>query len=475
MKKLNYILFSVVAMFASCVENDAIQQSAETRKGAIEFAYALPSNSTRTVITASTGFPVGGAMAVEGLQTNEKGEISHIFTNDRVWLTDDGVNWTYDIPRYWDISSTYMFYAMYPYEANHSFNYDTHNYTISNFVVANKKEDQKDVMIAEEKSAMPENKVTFTFNHLLSQVNFFFKASPKFDLTGIASIELTGFDLIGAKNTGSYQQTGFNATNNNVVGSWTVADQGEYDMAVIKTAPLVTSDNPVSSIESGLLMMPQNLKGVKAQVSYRIHYESGATASYSSEVSMAKALITNKKSTDGDADKYVSVWRPNYVYNYNFGVNPSKRNIDDYDIDVDGSENGDGTPSDGDSIVIDDEGNWWVDEDGDGIGDVPIVWEDIDGDGREEGGVDRDGDGHIDNSDGENENPDDNDLVTDGDEENNPDGKDVILVDTDGDGVCDTQLERDGDTYYPDPERDMNIEFSADVEGFQNEVTAEAE
>ena len=118
----------------------------------------------------------------------------------------------------------------------------------------------------------------------------------------------------------------------------------------------------------------------------------------------------------------------------------------DWNGSIDSDNNGTGT------IVytdVNDPDTYMVDIDGDGIGDYPIVWEDIDGDGKLEGGVDRDGDGHIDDVDQDGTNitvtphtdrddqlhKDPSDATTTGENA----GKDVIMIhtDTNGDGVID--------------------------------------
>jgi len=445
MNRLSHYILAAAALLglAACSDNVPLvdaSHSTGTSK-AIEFGYSFPVNGTRTTLSAKTGFPIGSAMAVDGFQTDEYGNLYTLFKDDKVTKIDD-VNWTYDNARYWDIASTYVFYAMFPYEVSHTFDANR-MYAIKNFVVADKKDDQLDVMISEEKKAMPENLVTFNLNHLLSQVNFYLKAHSDLNTNGIAGIDLISFDVTGVRNTGSYQQTGYNSQNLNVVGQWTVNPQGEYDMPAITSADRVTPQHPVSTIEDGLLMLPQPLTSAFVKITYRLLYNNGTSSAFTADVNLAAAMGKLKTAAADEEAQYIKEWTPNHVYNYFFAVNPSKRTLSDYTIDDDGSDNdGDGVVNPDHTLVVDDEGNWGVDTDGDGKIDIPIVWEDIDGDGKEEGGLDRDGDGHIDNVDGENENPDGNPLVTDGDP-HNPDGKDAIIVDTDGDGVGDTQLERE--------------------------------
>ena len=115
----------------------------------------------------------------------------------------------------------------------------------------------------------------------------------------------------------------------------------------------------------------------------------------------------------------------------------------------------------------------------------PVAWEDIDGDDNLEAGIDRDGDGHIDNVDNDNTTqqvPGGN-LDTDPTDGNpsNPNGKDVILVhcDTDQDDDVDgddgwVQVQKDKDTGVITPAREIEdayIKFSATVSEWADTYT----
>jgi len=117
-------------------------------------------------------------------------------------------------------------------------------------------------------------------------------------------------------------------------------------------------------------------------------------------------------------------------------------------------------------LVEDEDGELWIDTDGDGTGDIKILWKDIDGDGNLEGIADRDGDGILTPADSY-----DNDGV---DYKGNPCDYDVIMVDTDGDGVADTELERKVNvTPLPEPEIEPSaIDFSARVNEWDDEYDA---
>ena len=119
-------------------------------------------------------------------------------------------------------------------------------------------------------------------------------------------------------------------------------------------------------------------------------------------------------------------------------------------------------------LITDNEGEYWIDLDGDGVGDIEILWKDIDGDGKLEGIADKNGDGILTIEDSY-----DNDGL---DYNGNPNDYDVIMIDTNGDGIADTELEKvitvvPGD--LPDDEvEESAIEFSAEVGSWLDEYDA---
>ena len=141
---------------------------------------------------------------------------------------------------------------------------------------------------------------------------------------------------------------------------------------------------------------------------------------------------------------------------------PENPNID-YNGFVDNYQNPSGY------LITDNEGEYWIDEDGDGVGDIKILWMDIDGDGKLEGIADKNGDGILTIEDSY-----DNDGL---DYNGNPNDYDVIMVDWDGDGTAETELEKEitivpGD--LPDVEiEDSAIEFSAEVDNWIDEYDAD--
>ena len=133
----------------------------------------------------------------------------------------------------------------------------------------------------------------------------------------------------------------------------------------------------------------------------------------------------------------------------------------DYDGAVDGYENATAW------IVTDENGEYFIDTDHDGKGDIPVVWKDIDGDGKLEGIADKDGDGAATEAD----NYDEDGL----DYAGNANDYDVILIkDKDADdNTIWRELEKDPSvpdeeiTYYK-----TIIEFSATVTDWEDEYEA---
>jgi len=172
--------------------------------------------------------------------------------------------------------------------------------------------------------------------------------------------------------------------------------------------------------------------------------------------------------TDGDGNAETLIERDVPVTGPVDSSIPADPSDDDYPeeafIDYDGAIDGYNNPTawliqvteDTDGDGVDDTETWWVDTDGDGTGDIQILWKDVDGDGKLEGIADTDGDGVITDKDC---------LDGDGLDYNGDNNYyDVIMVDKDGDGVAETELERA--LTVNDPEivsLDNSIKFSATV------------
>lgn len=441
--KSRFSLFAAGALvLAGCsqdilVENNGNNPQADSN--AIEFGMAMTDAATKASKETGNSFVTGDAFAVDAFQKSTVGT-SRLF--DAQTVTYDGKDWKYNPVRYWDKNSTYDFYAFYPTSVDHVFDADSRYYSVSNFTVANDPKDQVDVMIAQQKKDVkPFNTVDYNFNHILSNVNFYMKAAGDLNLYKITSIEIQSFDVTGLKSKGSFTQTGWDSTNGMVVGTWTVDDESVYDFPVASGQSTTTTLVPLST---DMLMMPQTIdEDAVVDVTYKLNYADGTSASFSRSAKFAN-VVGKKNKTE---DVTIANWESKNRYNYYLLVNPSQNEEGGQTGKPNGTittdHNDPEHPAQVDIIVIPDtDGDgypeYWVDEDRDGTPDYPLVWDDPDGDGTENLYPDKDQDGKPDGTD------------TDGD--GNPDD---LWVDLDGDGECETEISRTPEVVNPpidDPE-----------------------
>lgn len=491
---LNLSIMAGMMMVSACQQNGILHEidpNASRSNAYIEFGNYVNKMTRSAKSSGNDGFVVGDTMAVWGIQ-NTDGVVDVIFNNQDVRFIADST-WTYDNKKLWNIGSTYMFYGVFPYSTTlYKMSTDGNYYvSIDKYTTPDDPAAQTDLMISERRDVSPFNTVDMYFHHILSNVNIYAKIASGMDTSDITGITLQSAKLNNIKNTGKYAQTGWKQ--NRAVGQWT-------DISGQMVIPAVT-DKALSkkavALYKDYLMMPQILfssapspQDVTVDATFHIAYKDGTTSTFIKN-GIRLAGITG---VSGSTTSVVSRWEPNYKYNYTLAFNPN-RATRIWDADGDGGLIID--PVTGDTISKDDDtptkGNMKYnpdepdkikvieDTDGDGVPDTwvtyPIVWEDVDDDGQLEAGLDRDGDGHIDDIDGDNQTQqvpggDPNTDPSDGNPQN-PSGKDVILlhVDTDGDGDVDddddwVQLQKDLDTGVISPAReedDATIEFTATV------------
>lgn len=418
----------------------------------------------------ANAFIVGESVSIWGYQNKTNGVIETIFENQEVISKGNDV-WAYENTQYWNFSpSYYEFYGAYPYSKTlYTLSEDDGRYiSIPQYTVPNDPADQIDLMISKTETTPLSECVDMNFYHLLSKVNIYAKISDGLDTTGIANITIKNIKINNIHSTGHYEQTGWNQ--DRAEGAWT--NVRNYMQIPAKTDVVITK--AATALYKDYLMIPQVLfstdsrpKDASVDATFKITYKDGTTSTYIKNGIRLAGITGTSKSTS----KAISSWQPNYCYNYTLSFNPQMATRI-WEADGDGSIQID--PVTGDTITKTDDTPFpgiikynpdepdkvyvYKDTDGDGKTDTwileEIIWEDVDGDGKLEAGFDRDGDGHIDNVDGDNDTqqlPGGNPVKDPSDgNPNNPDGKDVILIhyDSDYDGDVDDddewiQLQKD--------------------------------
>lgn len=470
MKKRSLIILTGAMMLLSaCQDSNVINNIDPIRDSSTQINFAnYVSGITRASRGVGATFVSGDQIAVYGLQ-NMDGEYGKIFNNQLVSNTGQEI-WSYSPAKYWEKSSTYDFYAVYPYAAAGSFDFDTRKFNITDFTVANTADDQVDLMIAKQiTDHQPYNVVNFEFSHILSNINFYIKASSDFNTEGIKSIEVVSFDMTGLYSKGSFEQTGWN-TNNVFTGAWTADNGSVYDMPEVKNAAYTIGDTKAADLATDLLLLPQQINdNAQLTIKFKLVYSDDTESVFSRSVALNK-IVGNKVSTPTDKVT-LAKWEPNYRYNYVVSIDPSitsdgghfMPNVNpDHDQEELNNQDPDNPITPINNIIeIDNDGDgitdeYWIDEDMDDTPDYPIIWKDIDGDGKEEGLPDRDNDGQPDDTDGD----------------GNPD---VIWIDTDGDDIVDTELERPktnpdvpSDPSDPDYPTEAFIDYDGGTDGYKN-------
>ena len=497
-------LFLGMTLMVSCSDNSIYTQIDPdyVRNSTIEFSNYVSRMTRASKPSGDNSFVVGDTMAVWGVQKTGT-QVDHIFINQPVRYVS-GTTWTYDNKKLWNDGSKYVFYGVFPYSKSiYTVTNDTNRYvTIANYTTPDAPAQQTDLLISERRRILPHNTVDMIFHHILSNVSIYIKVGQGLDTTGISKVMLTSMQIKNIKSTGTYTQTAWN-NQDCAQGAWTGLN-GTMNIPAVTDKELTFDAAPVYP---DYLMIPQTLYSTDAvpqdaviDASFRIIYKDNSTATYTKN-NIRMAGITGR---NGSTTQIISSWEPNYRYNYILAFNPQKTTRT-WDADGDGSlqidpatgdtiTKVDDTPTGGTMRYNPDEPNTiYILEDttGDGIPDTwkpyPIVWEDIDGDGLLEAGLDCDGDGQIDNVDGENTTQqvpggDPDTDPTDGNPAN-PTGKDVILVhnDTNGDNVIDgtdgwTQIQKDPTNGVITPAReieDLTIEFTATVSEWEQKYSVD--
>lgn len=474
MKKRSLIILTgAIMLLSACQDNNTLNGIDPIRDNSTQINFAnYVGGMTRASKGVGATFVSGDEIAVYGLQ-NLDGEYGKIFNNQLVSNTGQEI-WSYTPAKYWEKSSTYDFYAVYPYAVANSFDFDARKFSITDFTVADTARDQIDLMIAKQiTDHQPYNVVNFEFSHILSNINFYVKASSEFNTDGIKSIEVVSFDVTGLYSKGSFAQNGWNA-NNVFTGAWTADATSVYDLPEVKNAAYSIGDNKAAEVATDLLLLPQQINdNAILTIKFKLVYSDDTESLFSRSVALNK-IVGNKVSTPTDKVT-LAKWEPNYRYNYTISVDPSitsdgghfMPNVNpDHDQDELTNQDPENPITPINNIIeIDNDGDgitdeYWIDEDMDDTPDYPIIWDDIDGDGKEEALPDRDQDGQPDDS----------------DEDGNPD---VIWMDTDGDDIVDTELERPkttpdvpSDPSDPDYPTEAFIDYDGGNDGGYENATA---
>lgn len=168
MKKL-FVMTLAVAALASCSKVEPIEPG---YKSAIGFGKSFVENTTKA---AQLGALDKTALKDFAVWANESG--AAILTNEKVFLS--GSEWGYTNTRFWHPDNNYAFYAIAPFEAAEVGLTNNVPTTITYTLAGGYIKDQVDLLYATQTAStispsVAPATVDFTFDHLLSKVQFTF-------------------------------------------------------------------------------------------------------------------------------------------------------------------------------------------------------------------------------------------------------------------------------------------------------------
>jgi hypothetical protein len=362
MKKI--FLLAAVAAIVACSKTDNFK---ETEEAAIDFSEVFLEKSTKASYTDvaslksdSRGFGVFASKTKQDDSAEKVFGKSSAETNGGAQVTWNTTSskWTYSPIRYWDKGAkSYHFYAYAPYNAvttgsnrllgTVTWSESTANsFKIEGFkqtaTVADMVDILTDLTNAANITPTYSNPVTFSFSHILSNINFYMAVSPalKADETlnpvSVNSIKVGAVKLDGsyAYDTNAYKWT---ITNNSTTSDFnaTVTSGKVFDVRVLKatedtnpaslnTATQVGDPTAVPGL-TDLLFIPQTLP-TDTKYTVTIQYMIG-------DETFDKTINLNDFSkTENNTTVNTTQWVSGYKYNYILVIGPTPIEFDVQEI-----------------------------------------------------------------------------------------------------------------------------------------------
>lgn len=200
---------------------DEVVEKAEVRNIGFD---AFANKSSRAATTTDQGlghsdFSVWGKYdAVEVFQNRK------VYWNGTSGDASNG-SWTYDDLELWVADKNYEFAAAAPYNASFTYDYESNKYSLGEITLdatttgdVTTYSNQTDYLVAEVKESVASgtNPVSFTFNHIVSKIDFIFKAD--IETTGKAwqspvRIEIKNIKLSGVNSKNTYNNSAWGTSN----------------------------------------------------------------------------------------------------------------------------------------------------------------------------------------------------------------------------------------------------------------------
>ena len=288
-----------LAAFSGCKEvldtpSDDLDQSA-----GVPISFSSEEASTKAEFYDLTDMQNDGVTVWGAITSASSDNGIEVFGSRGTPLTYNQIRneWTYSPVRYW-LRGNYEFCAIYPFTDNVDVNYGDLGYCILDYIL-----DQTDLLVAsntvESNGISSPGTVALNFQHALCQLEFKAKSASTDNLKAI----LYGIDI---------QNAAVSATFDASEGKWKDHSVSEDPIYIVKG-----SDNLISSeyttLESGILMLPQDFSGIQLVVRY---YGIGADNSLGQQTKVCTLPALN----DGSSE-----WLPGKKYTYTLSVEGNEK------------------------------------------------------------------------------------------------------------------------------------------------------
>lgn len=171
-----------------------------------------------------------------------------VFENTKVDYQSTDQSWSYGTPKPWVANQTYHFAAVAPYGASYTYDYTSQKYSLGEITIDNTTTAQVDYMTAEVKESVTSgaNPVEFTFNHIVSKIDFVFKARATGDnpWQSPVRIEIKKIVLKNVPTKNTYTSDAWGDLNTPTTNKADFTEEGESGAAVATT----TYDNTSSTV-----------------------------------------------------------------------------------------------------------------------------------------------------------------------------------------------------------------------------------
>lgn len=340
MKKSYLILAVVAASFAACSQNDVVTEITETDV-LIGFSGTYVDNATRAIstgaYTAANFETLGNTFGVFGYKNTATQTDAQVFNDTEVEYqsglqTSVGyeatTDWAYSPLKYWDKTATsYNFYAYAPHQSDFTGTValsgnSANSFSISGFQQATTKADMIDLMTdlttkASVTTGIGTNDVSFTFGHILSNINVKMAVSDalKSDNANnpvtVVSISLGTIKMDGdyAYSSSAYAWT-LASTPHTATFSGTQTSGNVFASDVLTGTTTGYTDVPGLT---DLLFVPQ---AVDAAYAFNVQFK------IANEIFDKTILLSEFKNVT-DNTTGLATWQPGYKYTYQIVIGPT--------------------------------------------------------------------------------------------------------------------------------------------------------